>query len=276
MKQRAKTPLSTPNIVERIMKWPIELVMIRHMKSAFNELWPRKQKSKLYQRFMTAYHKDYESAETRELALLVAEKFGLGVSDSKTPGTKVGMRQALKTGKNIHKVVLGPPDGVIISPYDRTDLTYGQISLGYPQLKEARWVKRDEKARELEHGLSLLYNDKYVFFALYPEQRRLYELMGKYRYQWPQGESVPDVRARAWMLIDSIIRNYAGLRVWIITHHLFILALMAEIEGWSEEEFIRMDKTNPPANCSVTIYRGFPEEGRQGRLKRHLYSKILY
>jgi broad specificity phosphatase PhoE len=258
------------------LKWPTELVLIRHMQSAYNILRDQKENSALYQQFKRAYNRDYTSAETSRLADLVTEQFGLRVSDSETAGTPRGMRQALTTGRRIRKLVLGPPHGVIVSPYHRTKVTYDQLKLGWPELNKVRWYKEDEKARELEHGLALLYNDKRVFFAKHPEQKLLYGLMGRYRYQWPQGESGPDVRVRAELLIDSIIRNYAGLRVWVIAHHLFILALMAELEHWDEKKFLRMDQANPPKNCSVTIYRGCASEGRDGRLHRHVYNKVLY
>ncbi len=258
------------------MKWPTELVLVRHMQSGYNILKAKKEKSPLYQEFLRHYEKNYLSEETQKLADLVTRNFGLGVSDSETPGTPLGMRQALKTGKNIHKLVLGPPDGVIVSPYLRTQQTYSQLKLGYPALENVRWYKVDENARELDHGLSLLYNDRRVFFAKHPEQRKLFELLGYYRYQWPQGECGPNVRVRAGLLVDTIIRNYASMRVWVVAHHLFILALMAQLEHWDEKEFLRMDKRNPPRNCSVTIYRGTANEGRDGRLHRYSYNEILY
>jgi hypothetical protein len=48
------------------------------------------------------------------------------------------------------------------------------------------------------------------------------------------------------------------------------------MERWGAREFIKIDEANPPVNCGVTLYRGHPELGENGRLILNYYNKKLY
>jgi len=259
------------------MKWPEYLALIRHDVSAYNVLRDKKRHDPLYKEFLAAYAKDPSSATTRALAQLVADKYSLGVSDANTPLADEEGPRAFNTGKGL-KAMFGKkelPDIIFVSPYLRTRETLRHIKRGWPELDDVKTLI-EERIREQEHGLSLLYNDWRVFFALHPEQRLLHELLGPYWYKYPQGECVPMVRERNRSWMTTLTRDFAEKRILAVTHHLNILGIRANLERWDSEQFIVTDEHDKPKNCSLTLYRGKPTEGKNGRFKLELYNKRLH
>lgn len=256
------------------MKWPKSLTIIRHGESAYNVLRAQKEKDALYQEFKRAFENDYQSPQTLELAKQVQKKFALWVSDYDTPLTAEGIRQARETGGSLldHMFL---PDVVFVSPYLRTRETFKYVAEEFSGLSK-RKVVYDDRIREQEHGLSLLYNDWRVFHTFHPEQKKLHDLMGPYWYQYPQGESVSNVRDRNRDFTGMLIREYAGKRVLLVSHHLTILSFRGIFERLSPEDFIYMDEHEKPVNCGVTTYKGNPELGANGKLELVEYNKKFW
>lgn len=249
-------------------------MLIRHDTSAYNVLKDAKKHDGIYAEFLAAWERDPDAEETRALALLVKEKFSLGVGDSDTPLADAEGSQARATGERLAETA-EPPDVIYVSPYKRTLATLDALKRGWPALEGVR-VFKDERIREQEHGLALLYNDWRVFHALHPEQRALRKIEGAYWYRFPQGENVPDVRLRNRSWIETLIRDWREKRVLAVTHHLNILATRSTLERLEAEEFLRLDKEETPINCGVTLYTGRPEQGRDGRLLLEYYNKRCY
>ncbi len=256
------------------MKWPIELVIVRHGQSEYNILRDTKAKDPLYQQFVEAYEKDFQSTTTIALAQEVNRKFGLARSDADTALTGFGEFMAFTTGQQLSGMI-GLPDAVFVSPYLRTLETLKFMSEAWPALCEAKVVPED-RIREQEHGLQILYNDWRVFNVMHPEQKRFRALQGDYWYQYPQGESVSQVRDRIRSFLGTLVREYAEKRVMLVTHHLTLLSIRATLERLTPKEFIRINDREKPVNCGVTIYRGNPELGRDGRLELEIYNRKLY
>lgn len=61
-----------------------------------------------------------------------------------------------------------------------------------------------------------------------------------------------------------------------ITHHLSILSIRADLERLSADEFIRLDKEEKPINLGVTLYKGDPNQGTDGKLILEAYNVKLY
>lgn len=202
------------------------------------------------------------------------KKFSLKAGDHDTPLTKNGERQAKETGAKMKKF-LELPDVIFVSPYQRTLNTLGNIIKGWPELDRVPTFE-DDRIREQEHGIANLYNDWRVFHALCPDQKELFDRMGQYWYCYPQGESVPDVRERVRSMMSTLIREYSERRVLMITHHLTIISIRAQLERLDANDFIRIDKHDKPINCGVTIYKGDPRGGKNGRLKLSSYNKKIY
>lgn len=256
------------------MKWPASITLIRHGQSVYNALRHQKDTDIRYGFFKEAYRRDHTGAEARDLATEMSLKYRLDFSDYETPLTQEGENQARATG-SMFRGVVPKPDMVFYSPYKRAKDTFFGLSRGYGDLGSATFVAED-RIREQEHGLSLLYSDWRIFHVMHPEQKRLRELLGPYWYQYPQGESVSQVRDRTRDLLSMLVRECAGKHVWLVTHHLTILSLRANLERLAPEEFIRLDRDEKPINGGVTLYRGYPNEGVDGKLRLEYYNRQFY
>lgn len=257
-----------------IMKWPESLTLVRHDSSAYNVLKPQKEKDPLYNTFQKAYEKNPDSDEAHRLAIEVAEHFALGFGDHDTPLAPDAGSQAKIVGEKL-KNIIGIPDAIFVSPYKRTHLTLEKMTEGWPELAKVKTIE-EERIREQDHGLALVYNDWRVFNVLHPEQRKLRNLEGHYWYRHPQGENVPDVRERLRSWLGTLSRDFVNQKVLTVTHHITILSLRANLERLSASEFLRLDEEEKPINCGVTIYKGEEEKGTDGKLVLDVYNAKLY
>jgi broad specificity phosphatase PhoE len=257
------------------MKWPAELLLIRHAESAYNNLKKLKDADPDYRRFRALLEKDPASPEIRPMAELLHKKHALGYSDRDTPITPLGETQARTTGREMRKSGVNPPHVIFVSPYRRTEQTLLILQEEWGELRSAT-VYREERIREKDHGLGLLYNDSHIYFLLHPDQAALYKLLGDYDYRYLNGENIPDVRQRNLSWISTMTREFAGKRVMAITHHLTILATRANFERLSPEEFLHLDKHEKPLNCGVTRYIGNPDKGSRGKLEMCEYNRQYY
>ncbi len=256
------------------MKWPTELTLIRHGESVYNALRRQKERDPEYLEFQTLYRTDPQGDETRRLALIMKERYSTGTGDYETELTPAGIRQARVTGTRLSEYI-ALPDVVLYSPYLRTKETLKGLRNGWHDLQSVRVVE-DDRIREQEHGLSLIYSDWRIFHTMHPEQRELRERQGSYWYQYPQGESVSMVRERVRSMLTTLSREYQGQRVLMVTHHLTILSIRATLERLTPEQFIALDEHEKPLNCGVTVYRGNPTAGKDGRLELKEYNQRLY
>jgi hypothetical protein len=60
------------------MKWPTELLLIRHAESAYNELKKKKETDPDYRRFRELFERDRANSETATLAHALQERHSLG------------------------------------------------------------------------------------------------------------------------------------------------------------------------------------------------------
>ncbi len=256
------------------MKWPETLTLIRHDTSAYNALKHQKEQSSLYRNFKSSYENDPHSPETRDLALEVVDSFSLEVGDHDTPLAEGAGWQTKMVGEKLRHII-AVPDVIFVSPYLRTQLTLGKLIEGWPELADVEVIE-EERIREQDHGLTLIYNDWRVFNALHPEQKTLRDIQGQYWYRFPQGENVPDVRERLRSWLGTLTRDYSNQNVLAVTHHLTILSLRANLERLDSNEFLRLDQEEKPINSGVTIYRGKKELGNDGKLVLEAYNVNLY
>jgi broad specificity phosphatase PhoE len=258
------------------MKWPELLLLIRHDISEYNILKEKKEKSVIYQEFLQSYDKDWQSNETKELVEQVLSELKLGLGDASTPLLDSEAKRAEEVGKNLRERYGDElPDIIFVSPYKRTVATLQGIMRGWPELESVKIVE-EERIRELEHGLALVYSDWRIMNVFHPEQKTLRAFEGSYWYRYPQGENIPDVRERNRSWMKTLTRDFAGKRILAVTHHLNILALRANLERWDADTFLHTDETDKPSNCSVTTYRGNPNKGAAGRFELEQYNECLY
>jgi broad specificity phosphatase PhoE len=266
------------------MKWPEMLVFIRHGESEFNRLRDEKKKNQDFVKFRELFDKEFgvaedanwPSAKLKKLAEKVAKNIRLGVSDYNTPLTKEGVNQALKTGLVlVLKEKIPLPDVIYVSPYRRTVETLNALKKGWPELSKVKTI-HEERIREQEHGLQTVYNDWRIYYALNPIQGLLFKLEGEYEYRFLNGENRADVRERVRSFLGTLIREDAGKKVLVISHHLTLLSFRANLERWGRDKFIDADKNEKPINCGMTIYRGKPELGHNGKLILESYNQKYY
>jgi broad specificity phosphatase PhoE len=257
------------------MKWPSELLLIRHAESAYNILKKEKLADPEYLSFQAEFEKDPESPQLRPMAALLHKRYTLNCSDRDTPITPAGEAQARVTGRRMREAGAIAPDVIFVSPYLRTMETLRILKEEWPELGAAMEYK-EERIREKDHGLALLYNDWRIYHAMHPEQAALSRLLGDYDYRFVNGENIPDVRQRTRSWFSTLTREFAGRRVMAITHHLTILATRANLERMGPEEFLHLDEHEKPVNCGVTRYVGSPKVGRQGRLLLEEYNRQHY
>ena len=259
------------------MKWPNTLTVIRHGESSYNVLKALKEQDPDYVEFKKAYNRRKKDPErARELAQKIMDegKYVLGVGEHDTGMTDRGIEQAIKTGEKLRdRIEL--PDVIRVSPYERTLHTLGYMAVGWPELASVKKIE-EERLREQEHGLAALYNDWRIFQAIHRDQDALREIQGPYWYRYPQGENVPDVRERARSEMITVSRDYHEQNVMMVTHHLWILALRANMDRLDKAGYQDLDDNFKPINCGVSIYRGDPTQGEDGKLILDTYNEQLY
>lgn len=256
------------------MKWPLSLTLVRHGQSAYNALRQQKFQDEKYRRFVELYDKRSNSPDLPRLAKYVEAKFAIEFGDYDTPLTEEGEKQALVTGQRMSKVI-PQPDFILYSPYRRTRQTLAGLRDGWEVLNSVPSIE-DDRIREQDHGLALLYSDWRVFNVNHPKQRQLREKQGPYWYQFPQGESVAMVRDRVRSVLTTLVREHNGKHVMLVTHHLMILSIRATLERLTPERFIELDNKEKPINCGVTVYEGRPNLGDDGKLILSQYNQKLY
>jgi 2,3-bisphosphoglycerate-dependent phosphoglycerate mutase len=258
-----------------LMKWPTELLLIRHAESAYNNLKKKKEADPDYRRFRELFENDRSNPEIQLLASTLHKRHSLGFSDRDTPITSEGEAQASTTGRAMRESGMSSPDVIFVSPYLRTEQTLRILQEEWPDLRKAP-VYREERIREQDHGLALLYNDWRIYHLMNPEQAELHKLLGEYDYRFLNGENIPDVRQRNISWITTLTREFSGKRVMAITHHLTILATRANFERLSPEQFLHLDEYEKPVNCGVTRYAGNPDLGSRGKLELQEYNRQYY
>lgn len=263
------------------MKWPNTLVAIRHGESAYNSQKVLQEDDPQYREFKKVYNKFERHPNkygdlAREMAKVILDsgKYRFSHGDHETPLTDKGKWQAETTGRKLAEI-LPLPDMIMVSPYLRTKQTLGHLAIGWPELKDVHTVE-EERLREQEHGIRAIYGDWRIFNVFHPEQFELRTMQGAYWYRHPQGENIPDVRERTRSLIGTIVREYYEQDIWWVTHHLTKLSLRANFERFGADEFLRLDSDEKPVNCGVTIYRGYPKKGKDGKLLLDQYNTKLY
>lgn len=258
------------------------MVFIRHGESAYNIFKKQKETNKVYQEFRKLFEKEYAKADrvdwpSKKLISLSKKawsEFKLGVSDYNTPLMPSGKLQAEETGRQLAKEIPFP-DVIYVSPYLRTRQTLEGLIRGYPKLAKVKVIS-EERIREQEHGLSTVYNDWRIYLTLHPEQALLRKLETDYEYRFLNGENKADVRDRGRSFLGTLVREHAGRNILMISHHLTLLSLRANLERWDREKFMEVDKTEKPINCGVTIYKGDSKKGKDGKIFLGVYNKKLY
>jgi broad specificity phosphatase PhoE len=218
-----------------------------------------------YQRFCYEYKTDPYSDTCLTLARSLNERFPAFSSDMGTPITAQGSEETAQLGRWLRswQVI---PDILYVSPYVRAWASLVAILRQWPELGKVHLIE-DNRLREQEHGLRLLYSDWRIFMALHPDQQRLLDHEGEYWYRYPQGESMADVRVRHDNWLNSLNRH-AGQTVMAITHDVCIVSIRASLERLTVAECRQLAEQHPPRNSSLTWYK------REQQLQLQDYDRL--
>jgi broad specificity phosphatase PhoE len=209
-----------------------------------------------------------------------AKKAGLEPSwteverDQDTPLIEIGHQQAFGLGVMIGLLDEALPDVIITSPYLRAKQTTEGAVRGINSVinsttpYEPRIVV-EERVREIEFGI-MDGIDRATFRKLFPSEADRRERDGKYYYRPPGGENRPDVRLRVHSVLDTLNRDYVGMKVLIVCHSVVVLAFRSLIERWEEDEYLQVDREDDVKNCGLTIY----DRVDNRKLKLREYNRV--
>ncbi|MGE3335449.1 MAG: histidine phosphatase family protein [Rhodospirillaceae bacterium] len=211
------------------MNWPARLWIVRHGESAGNVA--------------------YTEAEAAGAA-----RIAIPGRDVDVPLSERGARQASAVGAWFADQDANlQPQVILASPYARARNTAELIRAKLrPELRDKPLIF-DERLRERELGLLDAFT-VHGIRAMYPEQAERREVLGKFYYRPPSGESWCDVILRLRSALDTISLHYAGQRVLIVTHQMVVLCFRYLIENLDESTVLTIDRTADVANCAITEY----------------------
>ena len=207
-------------------RWPERIWVVRHGQSAGN------------------IARDH--AEANNITLIELEH-----RDADVPLSSLGARQSQALGSWV--VGLAEPQRpqiVLSSPYVRARQTAQAV---VDALGRDRHLIIDERLREKEFGVLDRYTSSGIV-ATFPELAAQRQLVGKFYFRPPGGESCCDVILRLRGVVGDLQRNHAGARVMIVAHQVIVNCMRYLLEGMDEQTILDIDREGDVPNCGITEY----------------------
>jgi broad specificity phosphatase PhoE len=185
-----------------------------------------------------------------------AARLGLDVRDPDVPLSATGRRQAEALGAWLREVPAEQrPTALLSSPFSRAaDTARVAVQVSGMELP----VRFDERLRERDFGAFDGMTGTGIR-AEYPQEAQRRDLLGKFYYRPPGGESWADVALRVRSLLTTAELRHTGQRLMVVSHQAVILVFRYVLEDLTERELLDIDKRQPIANCSVTRYQAEPD-----------------
>jgi broad specificity phosphatase PhoE len=178
-----------------------------------------------------------------------AGRLALDVRDPDVPLSGTGRGQATALGRWMATL---PPDQrptiVLSSPFLRA-LTTARLAAEPLGLR----VRADERLRERDFG-AFDGMTRTGIREEYPEEARRRDLLGKFYYRPPGGESWADVALRVRSLLAAEGLRHHGERLLLVAHQAVIMVFRYVLEELTEQELLDVDRRERIANTSVTRY----------------------
>src|SRR3712207_3423873 len=92
----------------------------------------------------------------------------------------------------------------------------------------------------------------------YPDEAGRRDLLGKFYYRPPGGESWADVALRIRSLLATEALGHDGERLLLVAHQAVIMVFRYVLEDLTERELLDVDAQEQVANASVTRYEAGP------------------
>jgi broad specificity phosphatase PhoE len=185
-----------------------------------------------------------------------APRLELDVRDPDVPLSDTGRRQAEALGAWLRDLPAEQrPTALLSSPFTRAADT-AQVAVKVSELDLP--IRFDERLRERDFG-AFDGMTRAGIRAEYPQEAQRRDLLGKFYYRPPGGESWADVALRVRSLLTTAELHHAGERLMVVSHQAVILVFRYVLEELTEQELLDIDKRDPIANCSVTRYEAGPD-----------------
>lgn len=193
--------------------------------------------------------------------------------DVDVPLSELGQQQAAALGKWFAtKPAQEQPEIILSSPYLRAKSTAAAIGAALHSSVRSKIIS-DERLREREFGIL----DRLTRLGIeqrHPELAAARELLGKFYFRPPAGESWCDVILRLRSVLDSVSLHYCDKRVLIVSHQVVVLCFRYLIEKLDESAILAIDAKADVANCSVTEY-GVKRAADDAFLSLERYNFVL-
>jgi broad specificity phosphatase PhoE len=227
---------------------PAQLIFIRHAESARNKI-----------KRGATYFADEEARRTVK-----------GIADYRIPLTDDGAMQAKKTGIYLRKR-FGAPDYFYHSGYLRTMQTLEGILAAYPKKVCAKInVRMNQFIRERDPGYTYDMTTAEAE-AAFPWLHEHWKTFGGFFSRPPGGESVSDVSQRVYNFLNTLFRDRAEKKVWVVLHGGTLRAIRFLLERWTYEQALKWPEGKSPDNCGITVYE---YDAKQQRLVLQEYNTV--
>src|SRR5439155_24314283 len=103
----------------------------------------------------------------------------------------------------------------------------------------------------------------------YPQEAQRRDLLGKFYYRPPGGESWADVALRIRSLLATEALRHDDERLLLVAHQAVIMVFRYVLEELTEQELLEVDRAERVANTSVTRY-----ETQDGELRLVQFNAV--
>jgi broad specificity phosphatase PhoE len=194
-----------------------------------------------------------------------AGRLDLDVRDPDVPLSDTGRSQAEALGRYLAGLPEDErPTAVLSSPFTRA-LTTAQLATAGLDVR----VRTDERLRERDFGAF----DRMTGAGIreqYPDEAGRRDLLGKFYYRPPGGESWADVALRVRSLLATEALRHDCDRLLVVAHQAVIMVFRYVLEELTEQELLAVDQEEQVANASVTRY----EMGADGELELVAFNVV--
>jgi broad specificity phosphatase PhoE len=178
-----------------------------------------------------------------------AGRLDLDVRDPDVPLSDTGRSQAEALGKWLAELPEEQrPTAALSSPFKRA-LTTAKLATANLGVR----VRTDERLRERDFGAF----DGMTGAGIreqFPDEAKRRDLLGKFYYRPPGGESWADVALRIRSVLATEGQRYDCERLMIVAHQAVIMVFRYVLEELTEQELLAVDKEEQVANASLTRY----------------------
>jgi broad specificity phosphatase PhoE len=194
-----------------------------------------------------------------------AGRLDLDVRDPDVPLSDTGQSQAQALGKWLAELPEEErPTAALSSPFNRA-LTTAELATDNLGIT----VRTDERLRERDFGAFDGMTGSGIR-EQFPDEAGRRDLLGKFYYRPPGGESWADVALRIRSVLATEGLRYDCERLMIVAHQAVIMVFRYVLEELTEQELLAVDQEEQVANASLTRY----DRDADGNLRLTSFNEV--